>query len=74
MALPESERRIVYTAPLYTSPPAPVVPDALEQFAEFMTSESIKEGNYPNGWQCKAANAAHDYAQACRAAMLNGGK
>lgn len=46
----------------------PVVPDALEQFAEFMTAESIKAGDYPDGWQCKAANAAHDYAQDCRAA------
>ena len=50
------------------APPAPVVPDALEQFAEFMAAESIKAGDYPDGWQCKAANAAHDYAQAGRAA------
>ncbi|WP_336293578.1 hypothetical protein [Cronobacter dublinensis] len=49
---------------------APVVPDALKQFAEFMAAESIKAGDYPDGWRCKAANAAHEYAQACRAAML----
>ncbi|EPE7489118.1 DUF3850 domain-containing protein [Cronobacter universalis] len=55
--------------PLYTAPPAPVVPDALEQFAEFMAAESIKAGDYPDGWKCKAANAALEYAQACRAAM-----
>ncbi|EOI3465025.1 hypothetical protein ACMSW1_002502 [Cronobacter dublinensis] len=45
----------------------PVVVDALEQFAEFMAYESIKSGDYPDGWQCKASNAAYDYAQACRA-------
>lgn len=53
-----------------SAPPAAVVPDALEKFAEFMTAESIKAGDYPDGWKCKAANAAHEYAQACRAAML----
>lgn len=58
--------------PLYTAPPAAVVPDALYQFAEFMAAESIKSGDYPDGWQCKASNAAHEYAQSCRAAMLQG--
>ncbi|HED1242746.1 TPA: hypothetical protein R4S04_000566 [Enterobacter bugandensis] len=58
---------------LYAEPPAPVsVPDALYQFAEFMAAESIKSGDYPDGWQCKASNAAHEYAQSCRAAMLQG--
>ncbi|MDH0062560.1 DUF551 domain-containing protein [Leclercia adecarboxylata] len=56
----------------YTAQPAPVVPDALYQFAEFMAAESIKSGDYPDGWQCKASNAAHEYAQSCRAAMLQG--
>ncbi|WP_105634296.1 hypothetical protein [Cronobacter dublinensis] len=55
---------------LYAEPPAPVVIDALAQFAEFMAAESIKVGDYPDGWQCKAANAAHEYAQSCRAATL----
>ncbi|WP_431642806.1 DUF551 domain-containing protein [Enterobacter mori] len=55
----------------YSVPPAPVsVPDLLEQFAEFMAAESIKSGDYPDGWQCKASNAAHEYAQNIRAAML----
>ncbi|MBW9387897.1 hypothetical protein [Enterobacter sp. EC_62] len=59
--------------PLYTAPPAPVsVPYLLEQFAEFMAAESIKSGDYPDGWQCKASNAAHEYAQNIRAAMLQG--
>lgn len=59
--------------PLYTVPPAPVsVPYLLEQFAEFMAAESIKSGDYPDGWQCKASNAAHEYAQNIRAAMLQG--
>lgn len=59
--------------PLYTAPPVPVsVPDFLEQFAEFMAAESIKSGDYPDGWQCKASNAAHEYAQNIRAAMLQG--
>ncbi|MEB7643558.1 hypothetical protein [Enterobacter hormaechei] len=59
--------------PLYTAPPAPVsVPDLLEQFAEFMAAESIKSGDYPDGWQSKASNAAHEYAQNIRAAMLQG--
>lgn len=59
--------------PLYTAPPAPVsVPDLLEQFAEFMAAESIKSGDYPDGWQCKASNAAHEYAENIRAAMLQG--
>ena len=58
---------------LYTAPPAPVsVPDLLEQFAEFMAAESIKSGDYPDGWQSKASNAAHEYAQNIRAAMLQG--
>ena len=59
---------------LYRSaPPAPVsVPDLLEQFAEFMAAESIKSGDYPDGWQSKASNAAHEYAQNIRAAMLQG--
>ncbi len=57
----------------YTSQPAPVsVPDLLEQFAEFMAAESIKSGDYPDGWQSKASNAAHEYAQNIRAAMLQG--
>ncbi|WP_230373258.1 hypothetical protein [Enterobacter hormaechei] len=61
----------VYTAPPAT--PAPVsVPDLLEQFAEFMAAESIKSGDYPDGWQSKASNAAHEYAQNIRAAMLQG--
>ncbi|WP_312925261.1 hypothetical protein [Atlantibacter hermannii] len=59
--------RIVYAAPQVTS-------DALIQFAEFMAAEAIKSGDYPDGWQCKASNAAHDYAQDFRATMLNGGK
>ncbi|MCK7006386.1 DUF551 domain-containing protein [Enterobacter kobei] len=59
--------------PLYTATPAPVsVPYLLEQFAEFMAAESIKSGDYPDGWQCKASNAAHEYAQNIRAAMLQG--
>lgn len=59
--------------PLYAAPPAPVsVPYLLEQFAEFMAAESIKSGDYPDGWQCKASNAAHEYAQNIRAAMLHG--
>lgn len=59
--------------PVYTAPPAPVsVPDLLEQFAEFMAAESIKSGDYPDGWQCKASNAAHEYAENIRAAMLQG--
>lgn len=59
---------------LYTAPPAPVsVPDLLEQFAEFMAAESIKSGDYPDGWQSKASNAAHEYAQNIRAAMLQAG-
>ncbi|XIY48372.1 hypothetical protein AB2G37_20710 [Escherichia coli] len=59
--------------PLYTAPPALVsVPDLLEQFAEFMAAESIKSGDYPDGWQSKASNAAHEYAQNIRAAMLQG--
>ncbi|MCE1340511.1 DUF551 domain-containing protein [Enterobacter asburiae] len=59
--------------PLYTAPPAPVsVPYLLEQFAEFMAAESIKSGDYPDGWQCKASNAAHEYAQNIRAVMLQG--
>lgn len=59
----------VYTAPPAT--PAPVsVPDLLEQFAEFMAAESIKSGDYPDGWQSKASNAAHEYAQNISAAML----
>ncbi|EOF2690531.1 hypothetical protein ACKVB6_003748 [Enterobacter hormaechei] len=58
---------------LYAAPPAPVsVPDLLEQFAEFMAAESIKSGDYPDGWQSKASNAAHEYAQNIRAAMLQG--
>ncbi|HGG8835729.1 hypothetical protein ACS6IV_05310 [Enterobacter hormaechei subsp. xiangfangensis] len=58
---------------LYTAPPAPVsVPDLLEQFAEFMAAESIKSGDYPDGWQSKASNATHEYAQNIRAAMLQG--
>ncbi|MGE2080908.1 hypothetical protein [Enterobacter asburiae] len=57
----------------YSAPPAPVsVPYLLEQFAEFMAAESIKSGDYPDGWQCKASNAAHEYAQNIRAAMLQG--
>ena len=55
------------------APPAPVsVPYLLEQFAEFMAAESIKSGDYPDGWQCKASNAAHEYAQNIRAVMLQG--
>lgn len=58
---------------LYAAPPAPVsVPDLLEQFAEFMAAESIKSGDYPDGWQSKASNAAHEYAQNIRTAMLQG--
>ncbi|EJT8813612.1 DUF551 domain-containing protein [Escherichia coli] len=58
---------------VYAAPPAPVsVPYLLEQFAEFMAAESIKSGDYPDGWQCKASNAAHEYAQNIRAAMLQG--
>lgn len=45
---------------------------SLEQFAEFMAAESIKSGDYPDGWQFKASNAAHEYAQNIRAAMLQG--
>ncbi|WP_320744129.1 DUF551 domain-containing protein [Enterobacter mori] len=57
----------------YSVPPAPVsVPDLLEQFAEFMAAESIKSGDYPDGWQSKASNAAHEYAQNTRASMLQG--
>ena len=57
----------------YTAPPAPVsVPYLLEQFAEFMAAESIKSGDYPDGWQSKASSAAHEYAQNIRAAMLQG--
>jgi hypothetical protein len=61
------------TAPLYAAPqlPQPAVTE-LEQFAEFMAAESIKYGDYPDGWQCKASNAAYEYAQSCRAAMLQG--
>ncbi|MCM7123153.1 hypothetical protein M8N53_11860 [Enterobacter hormaechei] len=63
----------ITVTPLYTAPPAPVsVPDLLEQFAEFMAAESIKSGDYPDGWQSKASNAAHEYAQNIRAAMLQG--
>lgn len=59
--------------PLYTAPPAPAsVPYLLEQFAEFMAAESIKSGDYPDGWQSKASSAAHEYAQNIRAAMLQG--
>ncbi|WP_242514490.1 hypothetical protein [Enterobacter cloacae] len=59
--------------PLYAEPPVAVsVPDYLEQFAEFMAAESIKSGNYPDGWQCKASNAAHEYAQNVLAAMPQG--
>ncbi|MGT2214507.1 DUF551 domain-containing protein [Enterobacter hormaechei subsp. xiangfangensis] len=58
---------------LYAAPPVPVsVPDLLEQFAEFMAAESIKSGDYPDGRQSKASNAAHEYAQNIRAAMLQG--
>lgn len=58
----------------YTAPPAPVaVLDALEQFALFMAEEAIKSGEDQSGWRGKASNAAHEYAQACRAAMLNPG-
>lgn len=58
---------------LYAAPqlPQPTMTE-LEQFAEFMAAESIKSGDYPDGWQCKASNAAHEYAQTCRAAMLHG--
>ena len=57
----------------YSAPPEPVsVPDLLDQFAEFMAAESIKSGDYPDGWQCKASNAAHEYAQNIHAAMLQG--
>ncbi|MEB0937599.1 DUF551 domain-containing protein [Citrobacter freundii] len=64
-------RHDIAPGPLYTAPPAPVsVPDLLEQFAEFMAAESIKSGDYPDGWQSKASNAAHEYAQNIRAAML----
>lgn len=58
---------------VYTTLSAPVtVPDLLEQFAEFMAAESIKSGDYPDSWQCKASNAAHEYAQNIRAAMFQG--
>lgn len=64
------QRKAAGVYQLFATPqPAPVVPDALEQFAEFMAAESIKTGNYPDGWQCKASNAAHEYAQSCRTAM-----
>lgn len=42
----------------------------LENFALYMADESVKAGNYPDGWQCKASNAAQEYAEACRVAML----
>ncbi|EOC1307571.1 DUF551 domain-containing protein [Cronobacter dublinensis] len=67
---PNETLTIIEARRALTAPPVPVVPDALEQFAEFMAAESIKSGDYPDGWQCKAANAAHEYAQSCRAAML----
>lgn len=56
-------KRVLYAAPQVTS-------DALIQFAEFMAAEAIKSGDYPDGWQCQASNAAHDYAQDFRATML----
>lgn len=63
------EPSLTEIVPPYTRPqPAP---EALEQFAEFMAAESIKAGDYPDGWKCKASNAAYEYAQACRAAMLS---
>lgn len=66
-------KRLPLGTKFYTAPPAPVsVPDLLEQFAEFMAAESIKSGDYPDGWQSKASNAAHEYAQNIRAAMLQG--
>lgn len=58
----------LYAAPQLTQPAV----NPLEQFAEFMAAESIKSGDYPDGWQCKASNAAYEYAQYCRAAMLQG--
>ncbi|EPT8939189.1 hypothetical protein ACVS9W_002730 [Cronobacter dublinensis] len=67
---PNETLTIIEARRALTAPPVPVEPDALEQFAEFMAAESIKAGDYPDGWKCKAANAAHEYAQACRAAML----
>ncbi len=42
----------------------------LENFALYMADESVKAGNYPDGWQCKASNAAQEYAEACRATIL----
>ncbi|EOV8837752.1 hypothetical protein ACNY9Y_003092 [Cronobacter dublinensis] len=67
---PNETLTIIEARRALTAPPVPVVPDALEQFAEFMAAESIKAGDYPDGWKCKAANAALEYVQACRATML----
>lgn len=49
--------------PLYTSPPAPAVP-TFDEWLEI-------RGNKPLGWVKDAMRESYD---ACRAAMLNGGK
>lgn len=56
--------------PLFTRPAPAVSLVELENFALYMADESVKAGNYPDGWQCKASNAAHEYAEACRANIL----
>lgn len=55
----------VFTRP---APAASLV--ELDNFALYMADESVKAGDYPDGWQCKASNAAHEYAESCRAAIL----
>lgn len=55
---------------LFTRPTPAVSLAELEEFALYMADESVKAGNYPEGWQCKASNAAQEYLEACRAAIL----
>ena len=61
----DAENKLLFTSP---APAADLA--ELDNFALFMADESIKEGNYPHNWQCKASNAAYEYAQACRATIL----
>lgn len=55
--------------PLFTRPAPALSLSALDNFAMYMADESVKSGNYPDGWQGKASNAAHEYAEDCRAGI-----
>lgn len=59
-----------YITPVFTRPAPAVSLAELDNFALYMADESVKAGDYPDGWQCKASNAAHEYAESCRAAIL----